>query len=72
MKHFIYDTIVINLVSVGLPVMNEMLVGGGRVTTATTFLSGTEISPVHKRIFRGRPNISVGQPILVQPKYNRT
>ncbi len=26
--------------------------------------------PGSQKIFRGRPNISVGQPILIQPKYN--
>ena len=28
--------------------------------------------PGSQKIFRGRPNISVGQPILVQPKNNPT
>ena len=28
--------------------------------------------PDSQKIFRGRPNISVGQLILVQPKYNPT
>ncbi len=27
--------------------------------------------PGSHKIFRSRPNISVGQPILVQPKYNQ-
>ena len=31
-----------------------------------------ESMPGSQKIFRGRPNISVGQPILVQPKYNPT
>ena len=28
--------------------------------------------PGSQKNFRGRPNILVGQPILVQPKYNQT
>ncbi len=28
--------------------------------------------PGSQEIFRGRPYIPVGQPILVQPKYNQT
>ena len=31
-----------------------------------------ESMPGSQKSFRGRPNISVGQPILVQPKYNPT
>ncbi len=30
------------------------------------------LMPDSLKIFRGRPNISVGQPILVQPKYTPT
>ncbi len=30
------------------------------------------LMPSAQRIFRGQPNIPVGQPILVQPKYNPT
>ena len=35
-------------------------------------VEGNEYLPGSQNIFRGRPNISVGQPILVQPKYNPT
>ena len=32
----------------------------------------TKLMPSSQKIFRGRPNNPVGQPILVQPKYNPT
>ncbi len=34
--------------------------------------AGIAIKPGSQQIFRGWPTISVGQPILVQPKYNPT
>ena len=35
-------------------------------------LSGNGYMPGSQKIFKVRPNISLGQPILVQPKYNAT